>query len=96
MSDHQWTEEDRVQLFFIIEREWARLDTDAWEAWLKSIGIDWAELDDEEKDSPPGAIAVWEGPGFKDKSRKQCWVIPGSVAVSLIASDPCPRRTPRD
>jgi hypothetical protein len=85
MSDHQWTEEDRVQLFFIIEREWARLDTDAWEA-----------LDDEEKDSPPGAIAVWEGPGFKDKSRKQCWVIPGSVAVSLIASDPCPRRTPRD
>jgi len=94
----QWTKEDRCQLYFIIEREWSKLDLDthAWEAWLKNLGIEWAELDDEVNDAPPGTIAVWEGPGFEDEDRKQCWVVPDDMALKLIALDPSPRRVPRD
>ena len=109
----QWTEEDRVQLFFIIERaeqEHHRLDTsqspDAASimaaqidpVWfgLKNLGIKWAELDDEVNDAPPGTIAVWEGPGYQNEDRKQCWIIPDDIALKLIALDPDPRRVPRD
>jgi hypothetical protein len=95
-SPIQWTEEDRIQLYFIIESEWGRLNIYAWEAWLKSLGIEWAELDDEVKDAPPGTIAVWEGPGFENKNRKQCWVVPNDMALKLIALDPSPRRVTRD
>lgn len=92
----QWTEENRVQLYFVIEREWSRLDLPVWETWLKDLGIKWAELDDEVNDAPPGTIAVWEGPGFKDENRKQCWVVPDDIALKLIALDPSPRRVPRN
>jgi len=95
----QWTEEDRVQLYFILERaeiSYTHDHTHAWEDWLKNLGIEWAELDDEVVDAPPGTIAVWEGPGFEDEDRKQCWVVPDDVALKLIVLDPSPRRVPRD
>ena len=91
----QWTEENRVKLYFIIEREWSRLDLPVWEEWLAGLGIKWTELDDDVNDAPSGTVAIHEGPGFEDESRKQCWVVPDEVALKLIALDPSPRRVPR-
>ena len=100
-STIQWTEEDRCQLYFIIERaeqEHNRLDTSLRDprGWFASQGIDWVELDDEVNDAPPGTIAVWEGPGYQNEDRKQCWVVSDDLAKRLIALDPDPRRVPRD
>ena len=89
-STIQWTEEDRCQLYFIIERVAEAADS------LAALGIDWVELDDEVNDAPPGTIAVWEGPGYQNEDRKQCWIIPDDLAKRLIALDPSPRRVPRD
>ncbi len=70
-------------MFHIITRKWEGLDIYSFEAWLKEIGIKWAELMDVE-DSPAGTVAVWEGPGFNDETKKECWVVPDDVALKLL------------
>lgn len=80
----EWNNQHRKNLYQIIERESNRLDLDVWERWLDSLGVKWAELDDEVKDAPEGTVAIWEGPGFKDETRKQCWIVSEDVAMKLL------------
>lgn len=84
----EWTSQHRESLYHIIEaariRPGGEPDIDAWEEWLAGLGIKWAELDDNVNDAPPGTVAIWEGPGFWDESRKQCWVVPDDVALKLL------------
>lgn len=82
----EWTNKHRERLYRILEGKWAELDTDPWEEWLLALGIEWAELQ-HEKDSPPGTIAVWEGPGEKDRNLKMCWVLPDESALKLLTLD---------
>jgi hypothetical protein len=85
----EWNNQHREKLCHIIENEWSRLNIKVWDSWMKGLGIKWAELDDDEKDAPEGTVAIWEGPGFKDETKKQCWVVPDDVAMKLLVfSDP--------
>jgi hypothetical protein len=83
----QWTELHRQRLFHIIDGEWHRLDTHVWEEWLAGLGIKWAELD-EIHDAPQGTVAVWEGPGFEDPNKKQCWIVPDETALKMLVLIP--------
>lgn len=79
----RWDNKHRERLYHIIERRWSDLDLDAWEEWLASLGIKWAELY-HESDAPEGTIAVHEGPGIEDKDLRMCWVIPDDIAHKLL------------
>lgn len=80
----EWNDSHRERLYHIIEGKWSELELDVWERWLADLGIKWAELDDEVADAPPGTIAIWEGPGFKNENKKECWVVPDDVAMKLL------------
>lgn len=79
----EWKREHRERLYRILETKWAFLDTEAFEEWLASLGIRWAELH-HENDAPQGTVAVWEGPGIEDPNLKLCWVVPDEVAHKMI------------
>ena len=80
----QWTNAHRERLYHIIESRWSDLELNAWEEWLLSLGIEWAELY-HENDAPQGTVAVHEGPGIEDKDLRMCWVVPDDVALKLLA-----------
>lgn len=84
MDTNETASNKTAALYRVIYAKWAELDIDAFEAWLSSVGITWAELDNEISDAPPGTVAVWEGPGFEDETRKQCWIVPDSTAARLL------------
>lgn len=79
----EWNEIHRRRLYDIIARECHQREVGDWESWLSSLGIKWAELD-EVKDAPQGTVAIWEGPGFINRNRKNCWVVPDDVALKLL------------
>ena len=81
----QWNERHRRKLYRMIEDKWSSLDIKSFEQFLADLGIKWAELEDEVRDAPPGTIAIWEGPGFADELKKECWVIPDDVAMRMLA-----------
>lgn len=79
----RWNEKQREGLFHIINHQWEKLDIDSFESWLLEIGIKWAELKDVDE-SPPGTVAIWEGPGLDDENAMLCWVVPDDVALKLL------------
>lgn len=74
----------RARLYDAIYAKWAELDIDSFEAWLAGLGITWVELDNEITDAPAGTVAVWEGPGFENDERKQCWAVPDAAVSKLL------------
>ena len=82
----EWDSKHRERLYHIIdgERSAMGVEIELFESWLADLGIKWAELDDEVADAPPGTIVIWEGPGFKDENKKECWVVPDDVALKLL------------
>ena len=84
MTTNAWTGKQRRAIYEIINRQWEKLDIDAFEAWLAGLGITWVELDNEVTNAPAGTVAIWEGPGFTDETRRQCWAVPDAVAARLI------------
>jgi hypothetical protein len=80
-----WNEIHRQRLYRIIEGKWAKHDIETFDRFLEALGIKWVELDDELNDAPAGTIAIWEGPGCKDNTKKQCWIVPDDVALKLLA-----------
>lgn len=81
-----WTEAERASLYRAIYAKRAELDIEAFEEWLAGLGITWVELDSETTDAPKGTVAVWEGPGFENEARKQCWAVPDAVAAKLLGA----------
>jgi len=88
----EWNDAHRELLYRIVDSKWSDLHIDDFEDWLASLNITWSELR-HECESPPGTVAVWEGPGVKDNGAKMCWVVPDDVAHKMLLLA-IPRKTP--